>query len=97
MLRQPRLVALHGKTEEDVYEFARWIGSVAEIVQINPLLNAPVRDRKDIFVLQTAISGAANVLCSLDHDLYESPASDVLKTFRIKIMSDVELLQRLRQ
>jgi len=36
-------------------------------------MNVPMRDRKDIVVLQTAITGEAEIICTLDTDFYDLP------------------------
>ena len=75
VLRYPRLMAVHGESEEAIYSFAGWLRDVAEIVQLNPLTPASIRDRNDIFVLQTALAGEADVLCTGDRDFFSPPAS----------------------
>jgi hypothetical protein len=42
----------------------------AEIVALNPLLSAPIRDVSDIVAMQTAIIGEADFLCTRDRDFY---------------------------
>jgi putative PIN family toxin of toxin-antitoxin system len=74
VLRYPRLMAGHGQSEEAIYEFTGWLRETAIVIPINPLSFAPIRDEKDIFVLQTALSGEANVLCTWDRDFFEPPA-----------------------
>jgi predicted nucleic acid-binding protein len=52
VLRYPRMLTLHSLSE------------AAEIVVPNPLLVAPIRDVNDTIVMQTAIMGEADVLCT---------------------------------
>lgn len=61
VLRYPRLMAIHGENEETIYEFTAWLHDVAEIVALDLLARAPIRDRNDIFVLQTVL--AARRMC----------------------------------
>jgi len=75
VLRYPRLMAVHGESEDTIYNFTGWLRDAAEIVALDPLARAPTRDRNDIFVLQTALSGEADVLCSGDRDFFEPSAS----------------------
>jgi len=95
VLRYPRLVAAHGKSEEAIYEFVGWLRDRAEIVPLNPLPHAPIRDRNDIFVLQTALRGEADALCTLDRDFFEPPASIFLAGYGIDVLTDVELMRKL--
>lgn len=49
-----------------------------------------------IFVLQTAIIGEADVLCTRDDDFYSPPAAELLERCRVTVLDDVSLLRRLR-
>lgn len=57
---------------------------------------APIRDVNDVIVIQTAIIGEADILCSRDEDFFEPPASDYLKKMGITVMDDIGLMKRLR-
>jgi putative PIN family toxin of toxin-antitoxin system len=96
VLRYPRLMPVHGQSEEAIYEFTSWLREIAIVIPINPLIFAPIRDEKDIFVLQTALSGEANILCTRDRDFFEPPASIFLESRGIDVLTDVELMARLR-
>jgi putative PIN family toxin of toxin-antitoxin system len=97
VLRYPRLAAAHGKSEEAIYKFTEWLRDAAEIVALNPLALAPIRDRNDIFVLQTALRGEADVLCTLDRDFFEPPASIFLAGCGIAVLTDAQLMRRLEE
>lgn len=96
VLRYPRLMSIHGGSEETIYNFASWLRSAAEMVVLNPLQHTPIRDRNDIFVLQTVLTGEADVLCTGDRDFFEPPASVFLAGCGIEVLTDVDLLRRLR-
>lgn len=96
VLRYPRLQKFYGLSEGSVYQFVRYLHEAAEIVLLNPLLIIPIRDVTDLFVLQTAIIGDADVLCTSDEDFYSPPASDFLKKAGVIVENDVLLLRRLR-
>ena len=95
VLRYPRLMAVHGEDEEAIYNFINWLRRTAEIIPLNPLSSAPIRDRNDIFVLQTALSGEADVLCAGDRDFFEPPASVFLASVGITVLTDAQLMRRL--
>ncbi len=97
VLREPRLLSLHGKTENDVYEFDCWLREASVIVPLNLLAHGPVRDANDILVLQTALSGDAETICTLDRDFFTPPASDFLALRNIAVLTDVQVLKRLQQ
>lgn len=97
VLRSARLLRVHGRSDESVYEFTQWLKHVAAVVQLDPLAYGPIRDYQDVFVLQTAFSGGASVLCTCDRDFFSPPASTFLESCGIAVMTDVQLIQRLRQ
>ena len=43
-LRYPRLRVLHHLSEERIYEYVGFLREAAEVVALNPLFTAPVRD-----------------------------------------------------
>jgi hypothetical protein len=82
--------------EARVYHFIGFLREVAEIVTLSPLLTPPIRDVNDIVVLQTAILGEANILCTRDADFYTPPAPGFLDKAGIAVMDNISLLNRLR-
>ena len=96
VLRYPRLLAFYGLSEARVYHFIGFLREVAEIVTLSPLLTPPIRDVNDIVVLQTAILGEANILCTRDADFYTPPAAGFLDKAGIAVMDNISLLNRLR-
>lgn len=95
VLRYPRLRMVHGQNEEAIYSFTGWLRDAAELVVLNPLTLAPIRDRSDMFVLQTALNGEADVLCTGDRDFFEPPASIFLASVGIAVLTDAQLMRRL--
>ena len=95
VLRYPRLMAIHGENEETIYDFTSWLRDAAEIVALDPLARAPIRDRNDIPVLQTTLSGEADVLCTGDRDFFEPPASIFLAGCGIDVLTDAQLMRKL--
>jgi putative PIN family toxin of toxin-antitoxin system len=96
VLRYPRLMALHGLSEKRIYDYIGFLREVAELVVLNPLLVAPIRDVNDAVVMQTAIIGEADVLCTRDRDFFEAPAEAFLREAGIAVMDDMSLISRLR-
>jgi putative PIN family toxin of toxin-antitoxin system len=97
VLRKPLMSLLHGKTEDDLYGFRVRLLQNVEMVLLNPLLTGPVRDPNDIVILQTTLSGNADAICTFDRDFFTPPASDFLALRKIAVLTDAQLLQRLRQ
>ena len=57
MLRYPRLQEFYGLTEALVFDYVKFLRRSSEIVTLDPLVSAPIRDVNDIIVMQTAIIG----------------------------------------
>jgi len=96
VLRYPRFMLTHGQDEEGIYNFTLALREGAEVVAVNPLTLAPIRDQNDILILQAALSGQTEILCTCDRDFFEPPASDFLRRHGIDVMTDVDLMRRLR-
>ena len=80
VLRYPRLQKFFGLTENLVYNYIAFLRRAAEIVPLNPLLTAPIRDVNDLIVVQTAIIGEADVICTMDEDFFEAPVAQYLRS-----------------
>jgi len=96
VLRFPRMMQDHRRNEETIYNFIGLLTEAAEIVQIDPLIHASIRDYSDIVVLQTVILGDAEVICAGDRDFFEPPASIFLASRGIEVLTDAQLMQKLK-
>lgn len=96
VLRYPHLQSLYGLTENDLYEYVMFLHSVCKFIVADPSLRVPIRDPEDVAILQTAVAGGANIICTLDQDFLDPQTVSFCTTLGIEICSDVELLRRLR-
>lgn len=96
VLRYPRMMALHGLSEGRIYDYIGFLRLATEVIHPNPLLVTPIRDINDTVVMQTAIIGEADVLCTRDQDFFEPPAEPFLRRAGIAVLDDMALMQRLR-
>jgi len=96
VLRYPRLQTFYDLPESLVFDYVNFLRQSAEIVPLNPLVTAPIRDVNDVIVMQTAIIGEADILCTNDHDFFEEPACEYLTRMGIAVLDDVSLMHRLR-
>lgn len=96
VLRYPRLQKFYDLPENLIYGYISFLRRSAEIVPLNPLVTAPIRDVNDVIVMQTAIIGEADILCTKDEDFFEEPASKYLNRMGITVVDDVTLMMRLR-
>jgi uncharacterized protein len=96
VLRYPRLQAFYNLPEALVYDYVAFLRDSSEVVKLNPFVTAPIRDINDLIVMQTAIIGEADILCTRDDDFFESPALEYLDKMGITVIDDVALMRRLR-
>jgi putative PIN family toxin of toxin-antitoxin system len=96
VLRYPRLQSYYGLTESLVFEYISFLRRAAEVVPLNPLLLAPIRDVNDLIVLQTAIIGEAEILCTNDDDFFDIGTVSYLNQLGTEVVTDVTLIHRLR-
>jgi putative PIN family toxin of toxin-antitoxin system len=96
VLRYPRLQEFYGLPEDLVFDYVKFLRRSSEIVTLDPLLSVPIRDVNDIVVMQTAIIGEAEILCTRDEDFFENPANEYLRKIGINVLDDITLMHRLR-
>ncbi len=99
VLDYPWVRALHGLSQEEVRAFLEELYQTAEVMQ--PTASDPAvaisQDPDDNPILQTAVLGRADILCTLDRHFQHPDVQRYCATHGIRIMTDVELLQLLRE
>jgi hypothetical protein len=65
-------------------------------VDVDNTVAPPIRDAKDIHIVQTAISGKADYICTLDEHFYEVPAVMFCSERGVTVISDIDLLRLVR-
>ena len=88
--------ALNGLTESRIYDYIGFLREVSELVTLNPLLSIHIRDVNDVVVVQTALIGEADVVCTKDEDFDDPGLTRFLARVGISVMDDVTLMQRMR-
>lgn len=97
ILRHPRMHARYLLTEGQVYDYIQFLRQSCEMVVVDRFLAVPMRDPKDVAVLQTAVSGDADVICTLDSDFHDASTRAFCADLGIEVCGDVELMKRLRR
>lgn len=97
VLHYPRLLKRFGLTETEIAQFVAFLAASAEIVDVDETLTAPIRDPKDVHILQTAISGNADYLCTLDEHFRETLVVTFCSNRGITVISDLDLLHLVRE
>lgn len=96
VLRYPRMLQLHGLSEGRIFDYVAFLRQASESIRLNPFLVTPIRDINDAVVLQTAILGEADLICTRDQDFFEPPAEPFLRKAGIAVLDDIALMERLR-
>jgi putative PIN family toxin of toxin-antitoxin system len=96
VLYYPRLQQRSNLTPHEITEYLAFLVASAQIVQVDEAVAPPIRDSKDVHVLQTALAGSAQYLCTLDRHFYEHPVVAFCSDRGLSIISDVELLALIR-
>jgi predicted nucleic acid-binding protein len=84
--------ALHGLAGKRIYDYIGCLREVSELVTLNPLLSIPIRNVKDIVVVQTALIGEADVICTKDEDFVDPGMTRFVTKAGISVMDDVTLM-----
>jgi putative PIN family toxin of toxin-antitoxin system len=94
VLRYPRLQALFGLSEEQIYNYVQFLREVSQPVIPDYTLRVSIRDPQDIVVLQTAVSGEADIICTVDKDFYDVDTIAFCAALGIDVCNDRELAKR---
>ena len=95
VLAYPRLQAIWPLGPDDIRDYIELLADISDLV--HPAKAEPVvrKDPDDDPVIQTAVEGRADVLCTLDRHFYKAEVKAYCRRCGIRIVTDVELLQLL--
>ena len=95
VLSYPRLQKLWHLTGQDVQQHIQLLAKMSELVQ--PVIGVPVvlKDPNDDPVVYAAVSGKADVLCTLDRDFFDLEVLLFCRNRGIAVQGDVETLRQL--
>lgn len=99
VLHYPRVRAQHRLSEKDMQSFVASLHEGAEVVAVETGASSePIStDPDDDPVLQTAVGGDADVLCTLDRHLRSRKVRAYCQWKGIQVMTDTELLRFIRE
>ncbi len=97
VLQYPRLKKQYGLSEKDIAEHVELLQRVSTVVE--PLISDAivVNDPDDDPIVHTAVEGRADDLCTRDTHFHALEVIAFCRQRGIEIMSDIELLHKLRQ
>lgn len=97
VLRYERLRSIHGLSDAEIDHYVTDLQAVAEIVIPTTQPAAIVADDPDDDpIVATALAGNADVLCTRDRHLLHPDVIAYCRLHGIEVLSDAELLARLR-
>lgn len=98
VLHYPRVQALHGLSSTECQQFVQSLHDAAEVIAVVHVPSTAIsHDPDDDPVIQTALQGQADVLCSLDRHLRHQQVRTYCQQHGVEIMSDVELLSKFKK
>lgn len=97
VLRYPRLQALYGMSDEDIVAYIRLLKSISDTVDVVAGPPIVLRDPNDDPVVYAAWAGHADILCTIDRHFYDANVISFCARYRIRLMSDIELLHFLKR
>ena len=80
----------------EVEHYLQALASLSEVVKPHPGIPIIAKDINDDPIIYTAVTGKADVLCTLDAHFYEESVKSFCAQRSILIMDDVELLRVMR-
>jgi putative PIN family toxin of toxin-antitoxin system len=98
-LRYPRIRKIHALDDVRIDDTVRDFSARSLTVVLPPLaaIARVSRDPDDDAIIATAVHGKAHVLCTCDKDLFDTAVIQYCANFGIEVLTDLELLGRLKQ
>lgn len=96
VLNYPRLVKTAKLEPGQIAEYLEFLSVGSLMVDISEELVVPISDPKDVPVIQTAVTGKADILCTLDTHFYAPPVLEFCETHGIRVLKDLELVRLIR-
>ncbi|MGA2601092.1 MAG: putative toxin-antitoxin system toxin component, PIN family [Bryobacteraceae bacterium] len=97
VLNYPHVQARWPLTPDAIAQYVFLLQDAGAMIDLPESFPAVVSDPDDDFVLQTAIAGQAEVLCTRDTAFRHEKVEEVCAAHGIRILEDITLLQELRQ
>jgi putative PIN family toxin of toxin-antitoxin system len=91
VLRRPRIQARWPLSTEDIQNYCRYLSEVAQEVPAQPIASV-ISDPKDQPVIEAAVSGQADGICTSDAHFYEPLVKEFLEEHGISVLTDKALL-----
>jgi putative PIN family toxin of toxin-antitoxin system len=90
--RRPRIQAHWPISSQEIQSFCRYLSRIGEEIPFQPV-SPVISDPKDQAVIETAVAGRANMICTSDAHFHKPLAKEFLEQRRILVVNDLELLE----
>jgi uncharacterized protein len=97
VLNYPRVQARWSLPADVIAQYVFFLQDAGALVDLPKTFPAAVSDPDDDLVLQTAIAGKADILCSRDSAFRSENVERVCAAHGIRMVDDIALLQELRR
>lgn len=92
VLRRDRIRARWPLTDEEIHSYCQYLAQ-----EVSPQALPPViQDLKDQAIIETAVAGAATILCTFDIHFYDAPVLEFCGIHGIRVVNDVQFIHLLR-
>lgn len=98
VLRYERVRQVHGLDDFGVDQYIAHVEAAGVTVALPAASTIPIvgADPEDDPIIQTAVAGQADILCTRDRHLYHADVTAYCRSHGITVIDDVELLARMR-
>ena len=96
VLSYPHVARRWPLSDEAVEQYLALLKGAAVLVEVPGSVPAVVTDPDDDPILQTAILGQADVLCTRDAVFRHKAVEDICQTHQIRVLDDITLMHELR-
>ena len=96
VLRYPRLQARWALSDADIDSYLHFLKEAASFVELDECWAAVPEDPDDDPIVQTAIIGRAEVLCTRDPHFFHPLAQEYCRAYGIRVVDDLTLMDELR-
>ena len=91
VLSRPRIRARWPLSDDEIQTYCQYLSAAGQEVKIQPLPPV-ISDPKDQAVIETAVCGNADAICTSDAHFFKSPATEFLAERGIAVLSDAKLV-----
>ena len=96
VLSRPRIQARWPLSTDDIQNYCRYLSKIAQEVPAQQIA-AVISDPKDQPVIEAAVSGQADGICTSDAHFYEPLVKEFLKERGISVLTDKDMLLLLQK